>query len=131
MFFFTHSLAVFIFFSICFDWCLEFLGKGVCDDLYSLEPNISLSIPEKQKIICVPLYISFNIYYIMRYWQVASQTGLLKSCKILDYKYLAFEEVQFHLRNYKYTFYRRQWSRPYPRKTNAKRQSGCLRRSYK
>ena len=29
------------------------------------------------------------------------------------------------------TLYRRQWSRPSPRKTNAKRQNGCLRRPYK
>ena len=29
------------------------------------------------------------------------------------------------------TLYRRQGSRPYPRERNAKRQSGCLRRSYK
>ena len=29
------------------------------------------------------------------------------------------------------TLYRRQGSRPSPRKRNAKRQSGCLRRSYK
>ena len=29
------------------------------------------------------------------------------------------------------TLYRRQWSRPYPRKRNAKRQNGCLRRPYK
>ena len=27
--------------------------------------------------------------------------------------------------------YRRQWSRPSPRKRNAKRQNGCLRRPYK
>ena len=38
------------------------------------------------------------------------------------------------LKNYKrrfMTLYRRQWSRPSPRKRNAKRQNGCLRRSYK
>jgi len=29
------------------------------------------------------------------------------------------------------TFYRRQWSRPSPRRRNAKRQNGSLRRSYK
>ena len=29
------------------------------------------------------------------------------------------------------TLYRRQWSRPSPRKRNAKRQNGCLRRPYK
>ena len=29
------------------------------------------------------------------------------------------------------TLYRRQGSRPSPRKTNAKRQNGCLRRPYK
>ena len=29
------------------------------------------------------------------------------------------------------TLYRRQWSRPSPRKTNAKRQNACLRRPYK
>ena len=29
------------------------------------------------------------------------------------------------------TLYRRQWSRPSPRKRNAKRQNGCLRRLYK
>ena len=29
------------------------------------------------------------------------------------------------------TLYRRQWSRPFPRKRNAKRQNGCLRRPYK
>ena len=29
------------------------------------------------------------------------------------------------------TLYRRHWSRPSPRKRNAKRQNGCLRRSYK
>ena len=29
------------------------------------------------------------------------------------------------------TLYRRQGSRPYPRKRNAKRQNGCLRRPYK
>ena len=29
------------------------------------------------------------------------------------------------------TLYRRQGSRPFPRKRNAKRQNGCLRRSYK
>ena len=29
------------------------------------------------------------------------------------------------------TLYRRQWSRPSPRKRNAKKQNGCLRRSYK
>ena len=125
-----NHFVCFHFCSICFDWCLEFLGKGVCDDLYSLGPNISLSIPEKQKI-CVALYISFNIYYITRYWQVTSQTGLLKSCKVSDCKYLAFEEVKFHLRHYKYTLYRRQRTRPSPRKRNAKRQNGCLRRSYK
>ena len=38
------------------------------------------------------------------------------------------------LKNYGWRFvilYRRQWSRPSPRKRNAKRQNGCLRRSYK
>ena len=29
------------------------------------------------------------------------------------------------------TLYRRQWSRPSPRKRNAKRKNGCLRRPYK
>ena len=29
------------------------------------------------------------------------------------------------------TLYRRQGSRPFPRKINAKRQNGCLRRPYK
>ena len=29
------------------------------------------------------------------------------------------------------TLYRRQGSRPFPRKRNAKRQNGCLRRPYK
>ena len=38
------------------------------------------------------------------------------------------------LKNYKWRFvtlYRRQYSRPSPRKRNAKRQNGCLRRPYK
>ena len=38
------------------------------------------------------------------------------------------------LKNYGWRFmtlYRRQWSRPSPRKRNAKRQTGCLRRPYK
>ena len=38
------------------------------------------------------------------------------------------------LKNYGWRFmtlYRRQWSRPSPRKRNAKRQNGCLRRPYK
>ena len=38
------------------------------------------------------------------------------------------------LKNYGWRFmtlYRRQWSRPSPRKRNAKRQKGCLRRAYK
>ena len=38
------------------------------------------------------------------------------------------------LKNYGWKFvtlYRRQWSRPSPRKRNAKRQKGCLRRPYK
>ena len=38
------------------------------------------------------------------------------------------------LKNYGWRFwtlYRRQWSRASPRKTNAKRQNGCLRRPYK
>ena len=38
------------------------------------------------------------------------------------------------LKNYGWRFltlYRRQWSRPSPRKRNAKRQSGCLRRTYR
>ena len=38
------------------------------------------------------------------------------------------------LKNYGWRFvtlYRRQWSRQSPRKRNAKRQSGCLRRTYK
>ena len=38
------------------------------------------------------------------------------------------------LKNYGWRFmtlYRRQWSRPFPRKGNAKRQNGCLRRPYK
>ena len=38
------------------------------------------------------------------------------------------------LKNYGWRFmtlYRRQWSRPSPRKGNAKRQNGCLRRPYK
>ena len=38
------------------------------------------------------------------------------------------------LKNYGWRFmtlYRRQWSRPNPRKRNAKRQNGCLRRPYK
>ena len=37
------------------------------------------------------------------------------------------------LKNYRWKFvtlYRRQWSRPSPRKRNAKRQNGCLRRPY-
>ena len=29
------------------------------------------------------------------------------------------------------TLYRRQWSRPSPRKRNTRRQNGCLRRPYK
>ena len=39
-----------------------------------------------------------------------------------------------HLKNYGWnlvTLYRRQRSRPSPRKRNAKKQNGCLRRSYK
>ena len=39
-----------------------------------------------------------------------------------------------YLKNYgrrSVILYRRQWSRPSPRKRNAKRQNGCLRRSYK
>ena len=38
------------------------------------------------------------------------------------------------LKNYGWRFvtlYRRWWSRPFPRKRNAKRQNGCLRRPYK
>ena len=38
------------------------------------------------------------------------------------------------LKNYGWRFmtlYRMQWSRPSPKKRNAKRQNGCLRRSYK
>ena len=38
------------------------------------------------------------------------------------------------LKNYEQgfmTLYRRQLSRPFPRKRNAKRQNGCLRRAYK
>ena len=38
------------------------------------------------------------------------------------------------LKNYGWRFvtlYRRQWSRPSPQNRNAKRQNGCLRRSYK
>ena len=38
------------------------------------------------------------------------------------------------LKNYGWRFvtsYRRQWSRPSPRKRNAKRQNGCLRKPYK
>ena len=38
------------------------------------------------------------------------------------------------LKNYEWSFvilYRRQWSRPSPRKRNAERQNGCLRRPYK
>jgi len=39
-----------------------------------------------------------------------------------------------YLKNYGQRFvtlYRRQWSRPSPRKRNTKRQNGCLRRPYK
>ena len=39
-----------------------------------------------------------------------------------------------YLKNYGWRFvtlYRRQGSRPFPRKINAKRQNGCLRRPYK
>jgi len=38
------------------------------------------------------------------------------------------------LKNYEQgfmTLYRRQLSRPFPRKRNAKRQNGCLRKTYK
>ena len=38
------------------------------------------------------------------------------------------------LKNYGWRFetsYRRQWSRPSPRKRNAKRENGCLKRPYK
>ena len=40
----------------------------------------------------------------------------------------------YYVKNYGWKFvtlYRRQWSSPSPRKRNAKRQNGCLRRPYK
>ena len=45
-----------------------------------------------------------------------------------------FNESQNELMNYGWSFvtlYRRQKSRPSPRKRNAKKQHGCLRRPYK
>ena len=41
------------------------------------------------------------------------------------YLFIAFSKCYFPV-----TFYRRQWSKPSPRKRNAKRQNDCLRRPY-
>jgi len=45
-------------------------------------------------------------------------------------RFKGLDQIQC-LKNYGWRFvtlYRRQWSRPFPRKTNAKKQNGCLRR---
>ena len=45
-----------------------------------------------------------------------------------------FKDLIECLKNYRWRFtalYRRPWSKPFPRKRNAKRQNGCLRRPYK
>ena len=62
----------------------------------------------------------------------------IKSLKIIQWKwrnrFKGLDLIDRVLENYEWRFltlYRRQGSRPFPRKRNAKRQSGCLRRPYK
>ena len=51
----------------------------------------------------------------------------------VTYRFMGLDLIEC-LKNYRWRFvalYRRQWSRPSPRKRNTKRQNGCLRSPYK
>ena len=64
----------------------------------------------------------YDLNYIIYYYTV-EVTNRFKGLDLIEY-----------LKKYGWRFvtlYRRQGSRPFPRKRNAKRQNGCLRRPYK
>ena len=56
----------------------------------------------------------------------SSIVAFLTLSKVTIFKLNTIEQIQRFV-----TLYRRQGSRPFSRKSNAKRQNGCLRRPYK